>query len=47
VSSVALKQLWEVIPEATREKALQTLARLVAQQLQTPPSEKEACDEDS
>jgi len=35
-----------VIPEVNREKALQTLARLVAQQLRAHPSEKEVRDED-
>jgi hypothetical protein len=43
---IALKQLWEVIPEANRLRALQTLSRLVAQQLQPPPHEKEVRGED-
>ena len=46
VNPIALKQLWEAIPEANRQQTLQTLNRLVAQQLQPPPSEKEVRDED-
>ena len=42
---VALKRLWEVIPEPNRRQALQTLSQLLAQQLQPPP-EMEVRDED-
>jgi hypothetical protein len=43
---IALKQLWEAIPRSNRQQTLQTLSRLVAQQLQPPPAEKEVRDED-
>ena len=43
---VALKQLWVAIPEPQRQQTLQILSRLVEQQLQPPPSEKEVRDED-
>ena len=46
VKPIALEQLWEAIPEPNRQQALQTLNRLVAQQLQPPPGEKEVRDED-
>jgi hypothetical protein len=43
---LALKQLWEAIPEPNRQRTLQALRRLVAQQLQPPPADKEVRDED-
>ena len=43
---IALKHLWETIPEPNRQQTLQALSRLVAQQLQPPPNEKEVRDED-
>jgi hypothetical protein len=43
---IALKQLWEAIPQVNRQQTLHTLSRLVAQQLQSPPKDKEVCDED-
>jgi hypothetical protein len=46
VIPIALAQLWMAIPEQSRQQALQTLNRLLAQQLQPPPSEKEVRDED-
>jgi hypothetical protein len=46
VKPLALTRLWEAIPEATRQQILQTLSRLVAMQLQPPPSEREVRDED-
>ena len=45
VKQLALKQLWEVIPELNRLQALQALSQLLAQQLQPPPA-KEVRDED-
>jgi hypothetical protein len=41
-----LKRLWEAIPELNRQQTLQTLSRVITQQLQPPPSEKEVRDED-
>jgi hypothetical protein len=43
---LTLKQLWEAIPEPNRQRTLQALRRLIAQQLQPPPSDKEVHDED-
>ena len=43
---IALKQLWETIPESNRQETLQALSRLVVQQLPAHPAEKEACNED-
>jgi hypothetical protein len=42
---LALKRLWEAIPEPNRQRALQALSQLLAQQLQPPPA-KEVRDED-
>jgi hypothetical protein len=42
---LALKQLWEAIPQANRERILQTLGRLAARQL-PPLGEEEVRDED-
>jgi hypothetical protein len=41
---IALKRLWEAIPEPNRQQTLQALSQLLAQQLQPPP-EKEVRDE--
>jgi hypothetical protein len=43
---LALKQLWEAFPEANRQRTLQALLRLVAQQIQPRPGEQEVRDED-
>jgi hypothetical protein len=43
---LALKQLWEALPQPNRQQTLQTLSRLIAQQLQPLPGEKEVDDED-
>jgi hypothetical protein len=37
---IALKQLWEAIPQPSRQRTLQALGRLVAQQLQTTSRRK-------
>ena len=39
---IALKQLWHHLPATNRRDALRTLSRVVAQQLPTPPTPKEA-----
>jgi hypothetical protein len=38
--------MWETLPEETRRRTLITLSRIVAQQVQPPPSEKEVTHED-
>jgi hypothetical protein len=43
---LALNRLWEVLPEQDRQRTLQLLSRLVAQQLQPPPDGAEVPDED-
>jgi hypothetical protein len=42
---VELAQLWEVLPPTTRQRVLQALSRVIAQQLPTPPKGKEALHE--
>ena len=42
---LALNRLWGVLPEEDRQRTLQLLSRLVAQQLQ-PPNGAEVPDED-
>ena len=39
---ISLKQLWRHLPVTNRRAALGTLSRVVAQQLSTPPTLKEA-----
>jgi hypothetical protein len=39
---IALKLLWHHLPATNRRDALCTLGRIVAQQLPTPPTPKEA-----
>jgi len=43
---LALNRLWEVLPEEDRQRTLQLLSRLVAQQLQPQPNGAEVPDED-
>ena len=40
-----LVQLWEVLPPTTRQNVLQTLSRVIAQQLPTPPTGQEVLHE--
>jgi len=42
---VELAQLWEVLPPTTRQNVLQTLSRVIAQQLPTPPTGQEVLHE--
>jgi hypothetical protein len=42
---LTLSRLWQTLPAANRQRLLQTLGRLVAQQLPTPPPPKEVADE--
>ena len=46
LSGLALNRLWEVLPEEDRQRTLQLLSRLVAQQLQPPPNGAEVHGED-
>jgi hypothetical protein len=36
-----LEHLWKVVPLATQQRVLQTLSRVVAQHLPTPPMRQE------
>lgn len=38
---VLLRQLWKAVLPSTQQKVIQTLSRLIAQQLPTPPMRKE------
>jgi hypothetical protein len=42
---VELSQLWTMLSPATRQDVLQTLSRIVAQQIPTPTTGKEVLDE--
>jgi hypothetical protein len=43
---LGLQQLWENLPEPERQRTLEVLARVVAQQLQRPPNDQEVRYED-
>lgn len=45
-SRVALEQLWEALDASQRREALQTLGRIVAQQIQEPHGRKGVRHED-
>jgi hypothetical protein len=45
--TLLLDTLWQALPEHTRNKVLQTLARLLIQQTSTPPCHKEVTHEQS
>jgi hypothetical protein len=43
---ISLRRLWQALPEEDQQQTLQVLSRIVAQQLQAPPGEKEVPHED-
>jgi hypothetical protein len=43
---VALEQLWQTLPESDRQHTLQTLSRIVAQQVFGSPDRKEVRHDD-
>jgi hypothetical protein len=43
--SLPLEGLWPALPSAARQHLLKALSQIVIKQIQAPPSEKEAADE--